>query len=86
VLARPGGHQDPAYLARLINAEQVTTLHFVPAMPQVFLDEPAVRHCHSLQRVICSGEALPLGLQERFFQLCEAELHNFMVPRKQPWT
>ena len=80
VLARPGGHQDPAYLARLISAEQVTTLHFVPSMLQVFLDEPAVRHCHSLKRVICSGEALPLALQERFFQLCEAELLNLYGP------
>jgi len=80
VLARPGGHQDPAYLARLISAEQVTTLHFVPSMLQVFLDEPAVRDCHSLKRVICSGEALPLALQERFFQLCDAELHNLYGP------
>ena len=80
VLARPGGHQDPAYLARLISAEQVTTLHFVPSMLQVFLDEPAVRHCHSVKRVICSGEALPLALQERFFQLCDAELLNLYGP------
>ncbi|HKR10520.1 MAG TPA: AMP-binding protein, partial [Pyrinomonadaceae bacterium] len=80
VLARPGGHQEPAYLARLIEAEQVTTLHFVPSMLQVFLEEPAVRQCRSLKRVICSGEALPLALQERFFQMCDAELHNLYGP------
>ena len=80
VIARPGGHQDPAYLARLITAEQVTTLHFVPSMLQLFLDEPAASRCHSLKRVICSGEALPLALQERFFELSDAELHNLYGP------
>jgi len=80
VIARPGGHQDPAYLARLITAEQVTTLHFVPSMLQLFLDEPQVSRCHSLKRVICSGEALPLALQERFFELSDAELHNLYGP------
>src|SRR3989440_11465423 len=34
VVARPGGHQDPAYLSALIEAEQITTLHFVPSMLQ----------------------------------------------------
>src|SRR6185436_264706 len=37
VVANPGGHQDPAYLAGLIAAEKVTTVHFVPSMLQVFL-------------------------------------------------
>jgi amino acid adenylation domain-containing protein/FkbM family methyltransferase len=80
VVARPGGHQDPAYLARLIMAEQVTTLHFVPSMLQVFLEEPAASGCRSLKRVICSGEALPLALQERFFRVSAAELHNLYGP------
>src|SRR5205085_7380597 len=31
LLAEPGGHRDPAYLRRLIESEQVTTLHFVPS-------------------------------------------------------
>ena len=37
VVARPGGHRDPAYLAGLIQRERVTVAHFVPSMLAVFL-------------------------------------------------
>ncbi|MCP4657237.1 MAG: amino acid adenylation domain-containing protein [bacterium] len=81
VLARPGGHQDSAYLAELIAREQVTTLHFVPSMLQVFLEEPGLsRTAGSVKRVIASGEALPYELQERFFSCLGAELHNLYGP------
>ncbi|HEY0602555.1 MAG TPA: amino acid adenylation domain-containing protein, partial [Herpetosiphonaceae bacterium] len=80
VVAKPGGHQDSAYLVDLIARERITTLHFVPSMLQVFLDEPQLERCHSLRRVICSGEALPLALQERFFTRLQAELHNLYGP------
>ena len=80
VIVKPGGHKDSAYLARLIQDEQITTIHFVPSMLQVFLDEPGISQCTSLRRVICSGEALPLRLQERFFERLNAELHNLYGP------
>ncbi|HEX8117761.1 MAG TPA: amino acid adenylation domain-containing protein, partial [Pyrinomonadaceae bacterium] len=81
VLARPGGHRDSAYLIDLIRRERVTTLHFVPPMLQVFLDEPGVETCESLRRVICSGEALPRELQERFHsRMGVTELHNLYGP------
>jgi amino acid adenylation domain-containing protein len=79
VLARPGGHRDGAYLAELIQAEGVTTLHFVPAMLQAFLAEP-VERCTSLRRVLCSGEELPRDLQDRFLSRSRAELHNLYGP------
>jgi non-ribosomal peptide synthetase component F len=55
VLARPGGHQDPEYLARLIEDAGVTTMHFVPSMLQVFLDPlepraPAIAAPGAVQR------------------------------------
>ncbi|WP_241329756.1 AMP-binding protein, partial [Escherichia coli] len=40
VLAKPGGHQDASYLVEVIAKQQITTLHFVPSMLQVFLEEP----------------------------------------------
>ncbi len=80
VVAAPGGHQDPAYLVRLIRSRGITVLHFVPPMLQVFLEEPGVAQCRSLRHVICSGEALPYELQERFFQVLGAELHNLYGP------
>src|SRR5204863_7134075 len=68
VLARPGGHQDPAYLAGLIADERVTVCHFVPSMLEAFLREPGLEQsCASLRDVVCSGEALGYALQQRFF-------------------
>jgi len=80
VIAKPGGHQDSAYLANLIAREEITTLHFVPSMLQVFLEEKNLESCSSLQRVFCSGEALPFELQERFFARMGCELHNLYGP------
>ncbi|WP_155276855.1 AMP-binding protein, partial [Pectobacterium atrosepticum] len=36
--------------------------------------------CDSLRRVICSGEALPAELQQRFFARFNAQLHNLYGP------
>ncbi len=80
VLARPGGHRDPAYLVRTIVEEGITTLHFVPSMLQLFLEAPEVESCVSLQRVVCSGEALPADLERRFFARLAAGLHNLYGP------
>ena len=81
VMAKPGGHQDPNYLLEIIAQHKITTLHFVPAMLGVFLESPNLTEfCHSLKRVICSGEALSIKLQNRFFQHLNAELHNLYGP------
>jgi amino acid adenylation domain-containing protein len=80
VLAAPGGHRDTGYLARLIASAGITTLHFVPPMLQVFLQDPHAATCASIRRVICSGEALPYELQERFFGTFAADLHNLYGP------
>lgn len=80
IIARPEGHKESAYLAQLIEEQQVTTIHFVPSMLQVFLEEMQPRRFASLKRVLCSGEALPYDLQQRFFERSEAELHNLYGP------
>ncbi|WP_199322108.1 non-ribosomal peptide synthetase [Leptolyngbya sp. FACHB-321] len=80
VVARPEGHKDPAYLVQLIAAQQVTTLHFVPSMLRVFLEEPNIESCYTIRQVMCSGEALPVDLQTRFFERCHAQLHNLYGP------
>ena len=68
VLARPGGHQDAAYLVDLIERRGITTLHFVPSMFQVWLEQVEARECPTLRWVICSGEALPASLTRRFLE------------------
>ena len=80
VIARPGGQRDSAYLIDTIERERITTVHFVPAMLQIFLEDPGLARCHSVKRVVCSGEALPLDLQDRFFKRMNSELHNLYGP------
>jgi amino acid adenylation domain-containing protein len=80
IVARPGGHQDPAYLIRLIKEQDVSIAHFVPSMLRVLLEQPGLEACGSLKRVICSGEALPFQLQQYFFARLRAELHNLYGP------
>ncbi|MFF7593359.1 amino acid adenylation domain-containing protein, partial [Kitasatospora purpeofusca] len=81
VVARPGGHRDPAYLARLLREQRVTTAHFVPSMLEAFLREPGAVGCARLNRVLCSGEALGADLVDRFFEVfTDAELHNLYGP------
>ncbi|MFC5351726.1 AMP-binding protein, partial [Azospirillum lipoferum] len=65
VVAAPGEHRDAARLVALIRERSIDTLHFVPSMLQAFLEEPGVERCTSLRRVVCSGEALPVALQDR---------------------
>ncbi|WLH81392.1 non-ribosomal peptide synthase/polyketide synthase [Pseudomonas sp. FP2335] len=81
VVAAPGDHRDPARLVSLINAEHITTLHFVPSMLQAFLQEPSVATCHTLHRIVCSGEALPVDAQQQVFaKLPQAGLYNLYGP------
>ncbi len=66
VVAAPGGHRDPAYVAGLIREERVGTAHFVPSMLEAFLAAPQAAGCAWLRRVVCSGEALGAGVRDRF--------------------
>ncbi|HVG11019.1 MAG TPA: amino acid adenylation domain-containing protein [Thermoanaerobaculia bacterium] len=85
VMSPPGAHQDAARLAELIRCHGITTLHFVPSMLQIFLDQDGLSEsCRSVRRVFASGEALPFELKERFFARVpsdgDTELHNLYGP------
>ncbi|WP_432043635.1 amino acid adenylation domain-containing protein, partial [Streptomyces cadmiisoli] len=80
VMARPGGHRDPGYLAELIQREQATIAHFVPSMLQVFVAEPTAQECTSLRAVVCSGEALSVSLRDQFHAVLPISLHNLYGP------
>ncbi|MBK1842814.1 AMP-binding protein, partial [Azospirillum sp. YIM B02556] len=81
VVAAPGEHRDAARLVALIREQSIDTLHFVPSMLQAFLEEPGVEDCTSLRRVVCSGEALPVALQDRLFaRLPAVGLYNLYGP------
>ncbi|WP_217562679.1 non-ribosomal peptide synthetase [Paenibacillus sp. GbtcB18] len=80
IIAKPEGHKDPAYLVELIKEHKVTTIHFVPSMLNVFLEQDVLAACDSLRYVFCSGEALPYELQQRYFSKMNANLHNLYGP------
>ncbi|WDU65426.1 non-ribosomal peptide synthase/polyketide synthase [Pseudomonas poae] len=81
VVAAPGEHREPARLIETIGRHAITTLHFVPSMLQAFIHEPGVQACRSLQRIVCSGEALPLDAQLQVFaKLPQAGLFNLYGP------
>lgn len=80
VVCKPGGHQDPAYLAGIMRAEGVTTLHFVPSMLRAFLEQLELGAFPSLRRVICSGEALPPDLSRQALATLGADVHNLYGP------
>jgi amino acid adenylation domain-containing protein len=82
VMAPPGAHQDAPRLAGLIREHGITTLHFVPSMLQIFLDQDGLEEaCGSVRRVFASGEALPFDLKERFLErLPGVGLHNLYGP------
>jgi amino acid adenylation domain-containing protein len=80
VIAKPHGHQNHDYLIDLIRRHQVTTLHFVPPVLDVFLQHPECTNCASLKRVFCGGESLSSQTQRRFFEHLDAELHHLYGP------
>lgn len=82
VLARPGGHRDPDYLADVIARRRVTVTQFVPSMLAIFLGTPGIaRRCGSVRHIVCSGEALSRELRDRTLrELPWVRLHNLYGP------
>ncbi|MEU3273855.1 amino acid adenylation domain-containing protein [Saccharomonospora sp. NPDC006951] len=81
VVAEPGGHADPRYLAELVAAQRVTTLHFVPSMLAAFLGAvPAGPWSASLRRVFASGEALLPATAADWQAATGVPLHNLYGP------
>ncbi|WP_256584148.1 condensation domain-containing protein, partial [Pseudomonas sp. SDI] len=67
-LAAPGDHRDPAKLVELIERHQVTTLHFVPSMLQVFLQ--------SLPESMEAGSSVGAGLSRGRARSARQESHS----------
>ena len=80
VVARPGGHRDPRYLVETIVRSGITVMHFVPSMLTEFLARPDAATCRTLRLVVCSGEALPVDVQNRFLSTLAARLDNLYGP------
>lgn len=78
--ARPGGHRDPAYLREVIEAQNISVIHFVPTMLTQFLADLPKGTCPSLTHLICSGEALPTEVANRALALMDCKVVNLYGP------
>lgn len=79
VVAPPGAHRDPVALAELIREHNITALHFVPSMLELFLAAQPSKGL-SISRVFTSGEALPRRLADQFHSRITGQLHNLYGP------
>ncbi|GAC1405860.1 MAG: hypothetical protein NVSMB6_01110 [Burkholderiaceae bacterium] len=80
VIAKPNGHKDPYYLAKLVRDRHISVMHFVPSMLKAWLNAGIKGPFDTLRYVFCSGEALSGDVVESFFQQFTAELHNLYGP------
>nr|BFE84454.1 hypothetical protein GCM10020093_070550 [Planobispora longispora] len=84
VLAEPGGHFDPDYLAGLIQERRVTVLDIVPSMIQAFLATEEVAGdsawAASLRKVFGGAEALTAGVARRWRELTGVPVDNCYGP------
>ncbi len=81
VLAPPAAHKDPDALVNLIISHRITTAHFVPSMLVSFMEAKSVDRCTSLQRLVCSGEALAASLAHKVRRVLPwTGLHNLYGP------
>ncbi|GGM76665.1 hypothetical protein GCM10011609_10740 [Lentzea pudingi] len=81
VMARPGGHRDPAYLARTVRAERITMIRFVASMIPLFLDEYLRDGADGPLRLVASeGEGLPIAVADRFRESLDVVLYNEYGP------
>lgn len=81
IVAKPDGHKDINYLIDTIMEQQISTIHFVPSMFEIFLANPRSMNCTSLSTIICSGEGLPKAVAKTCLNtLPNAKLYNFYGP------
>ncbi|MER5333756.1 amino acid adenylation domain-containing protein [Micromonospora sp. NPDC002717] len=81
VTAEAQAHRDPQEMVDVIARESVTTVHFVPSMLALFVEEAGLGRCTGLRRVVCSGEALPPKLVNKLTTvLPQVEVHNLYGP------
>ena len=85
LLPEPGAEKDPRRMAELIRQFGIRTIHFVPSVLSLFLDDLNItgQPLPPLRQVIVSGEALTPALNQRFYTCfagTETSLHNLYGP------
>jgi len=79
-IAEPGREGDSEYLAEMMRDEGISTLHCVPSMLRLLVEEAAFDHTLRLRAVMCGGEPLSAPLVLRFQSRSAAKLYNVYGP------
>jgi amino acid adenylation domain-containing protein len=80
IIAEKGGHQDSAYLLKLMSDQQVTIVQIVPSLLQMLLEQGGIEACKSLKHIFCGGEPLSVVLQQSLLSKLNVNLHNLYGP------
>ncbi|MFS4481483.1 non-ribosomal peptide synthetase [Hyunsoonleella sp. 2307UL5-6] len=80
VIEVPNGHKNPEQLISTIKKHQITYIHFVPSMLNVFLQTEGVETCTSINQIFSSGEALSTATVKNVYNKLDVELYNFYGP------
>ena len=76
-LMKAGAEKNVEAIVEAIEQYNISTIHFVPSMFNIFLDYISIRNClgrvASLRQVFCSGEALNSGSVEKFNRLIHCQ-------------
>lgn len=85
VLADHDSHKDPYQMLAQIEEYNVNVIHFVPSMLAAFVDalgnDNKWHVSQHLQSVLCSGEELPITLQNKFKRMLpDVDLFNLYGP------
>ena len=75
-------HYDISYISKLISDNQITMIHFVPSVLNMFLDvdEKIIQFMSCLRLIICSGEELSDTLARKCVSCLNARLYNLYGP------
>ncbi|MET8798818.1 amino acid adenylation domain-containing protein [Nocardia sp. NPDC004568] len=80
VVARPNGHRDPYYQARLMAEERVTAIQMTSSMLTTTAKESDLSGCGALRCVFTGGEPLPPATAQRFRTATGARVNNLYGP------
>ncbi|MCX0274068.1 amino acid adenylation domain-containing protein [Nocardia zapadnayensis] len=80
VVARPNGHRDPYYQARLMAEERVTAIQMTSSMLTTTAEESDLSGCGALRCVFTGGEPLPPATAQRFRTATGARVNNLYGP------
>ena len=80
VIEKPNGHINPEGLIHTIMSNEISVIHFVPSMLNIFINTNSVENCTSLKKIFCSGEALSVGIVTQTHKKLKAEIYNLYGP------